>query len=921
MKYFLVKIFILVSFYQLNAQNDTIYEKRLEDLSAKSKQFYYTQQDSVYYYLEEMYNITSEKNQWETSIYALMNWSRQAGYFYDLQTLKSNLGRLDSIFRQNRDSIQNLPHRLLLENSLLYDKGNYYFKINNNKTSKEVFAKIISTTENLPDSIFSYNHKGLLSAAYSFMAKISSNEGKLSLAKQFYTKNIRFLKSEIPGDVNGISRNYSLLAEVFVKETNYYTANKYYIKSLEAGLKSENTNAIVTDAHHLVQNHISLSQLDSAYFYLNVIKTNLPEGHPFWHKYFEVKADIAAKNENYTLALEDYQKAIESLRIKWNNGKHEEMAHIYDKIGLLNMAKHQPKKSLINYKLGINQLSGRNANKSYLLKILKHKVEALNSMGSYPLTRETVSGAVSTLDSLRPTFESADDKLFLIEESFPIFESGLEAVYQLNKSSKDETYIDIAFGYEEKSKSVLLLEALLATKATQFSSIPDNLLERERQLKSEITFIEKQLNKAKEADNEKEDQLFDLQEEHRQLINKIETNYKTYYDLKYNTKTVSLSEAQKQLNYDEKLISYFYGNDAIYAIAIDKTSKQFERIPLDTALENTIKQVHQMLGDSKSEITKLAETSYSIYSRLVAPFIVSGKKKKLIIITDGLLNYIPFGALNTEENGLSYLVEKYAISYANSATLKAQLSGRSKNKDNLLAFAPSFSGEQVQFDPSRDNLLPLPHNKREVEQILTSFKGQSFINQKASLQNFTSQLSNFGILHLATHAVFDDSSPEYSYLAFSTIDNKENLLYVSDLYNLQIDADLVTLSACETGVGELKRGEGFLSLARGFFYSGASSIASTLWKVNDASTTTLMDSFYKNLSHGLYKDLALQNAKKSFLKTNRQNGLSHPYYWSGFIISGNITPLTSPNYWVWITLGILLCAVAGFLIFGKKKES
>jgi len=315
----------------------------------------------------------------------------------------------------------------------------------------------------------------------------------------------------------------------------------------------------------------------------------------------------------------------------------------------------------------------------------------------------------------------------------------------------------------------------------------------------------------------------------------------------------------------------------------------------------------------------LGKASYKLYKSLVAPF-VANENQKLIIVADGLLNYIPFGALNTQENGISYLMEKHAVSYANSATLYAQLLDRNKKKGDLLAFAPSFSGEQVQVDPSRDKLLPLPHNKREVEQILNSFEGQSYINQKASLQNFTSQLSGFGMLHLATHAVFDDTSPEYSYLAFSNSDNEDNLLYVSDLYNLQIDADLVTLSACESGVGELKRGEGFLSLARGFFYSGASSIASTLWKINDASTTTLMDSFYKNLSNGDTKDIALQKSKISFLESNRQNGLSHPYYWSGFIISGNTSSIHSPNYWAWIGLGILLTVIAGFLVF-RNKES
>ncbi len=127
------------------------------------------------------------------------------------------------------------------------------------------------------------------------------------------------------------------------------------------------------------------------------------------------------------------------------------------------------------------------------------------------------------------------------------------------------------------------------------------------------------------------------------------------------------------------------------------------------------------------------------------------------------------------------------------------------------------------------------------------------------------------------------------------------------------------LSACESGIGDLKCGEGLLSLARGFYFSGAQSISSTLWKINDASSAALMSDFYKNLSKGQPKDLALQQAKLTFVKQNKDNALSHPYYWSAFVISGNTEPLTSTHYWLWIIAGILLIVILGILL--KKKNS
>ena len=148
----------------------------------------------------------------------------------------------------------------------------------------------------------------------------------------------------------------------------------------------------------------------------------------------------------------------------------------------------------------------------------------------------------------------------------------------------------------------------------------------------------------------------------------------------------------------------------------------------------------------------------------------------------------------------------------------------------------------------------------------------------------------------------------------------EDLLYVADLYNLQLDVDLVTLSACESGLGDLKRGEGFISLARGFFYSGAASIASTLWKINDASTTLLMDGFYKILSQGDSKDVALQKAQVEFLNQNRQNGFSHPYYWSAFVISGNTDPLSFTYNWVWLLIGVIVLLVGIFFYIKISKR-
>tara|TARA_R110002033_G_scaffold10511_3_gene34091 strand:+ start:3615 stop:6392 length:2778 start_codon:yes stop_codon:yes gene_type:complete len=900
------------------------YDTQMDDLFSKAYEHLYVNKDSAYHYFNEIEVLANKNQDWATVFEALISSNRNAGAFYDLDKLSGNLNRLDSLFLKHKPYLDTLPEKRLYVNSLLYDKGNYYFQLNNYRSSRQTFGQIIDSLEPLPNTEMDEELIDLLSVSYSFIAKMYTDENKYELAQQYYDKNIRYILQKKPNDLASLNTNYSLLAELYGKKGQYENSNAYFKKALEFYLKDQTgINGIIATAHNLSENYLALSKTDSAQHYLKLAKAYLNETHHFASYHHRVQAKLEQKMNHYELALKELNFALHLEKEKWKNAKNESIAIIYNEIGMLEAAFGQYVNAVANYNLGLEQVEDFDSRGTSTLKLLKNKSVSLNKLGNndnYKATMETVNLGIKTLDTLKPSFKSKADQLFLIEDAFPLFESGLEAAYQLYASTSDDSLIDLAFRYSEKSKSVLLLEALLEAKATQFANIPNDVLERESELKSEITYLEKQIKNSETDQSDLKDALFTLKEEYRQLVQKLEVDYKSYYDLKYNTTTVSLEVSQKSLSKHQLLISYFYGNKAIYAIALNRGKKEMFRIPIDADLEANIKKVYQMLSDPKSDVIALGNATYSIYELLLQPILNSGDQKKLIIIPDGLLNYLPFSALNTSPGGIRYLAENHAIGYVNSATLLSELEERQPKEHTILAFAPSFDGTVSVSNPDRGKLLPLPNNKKEVEQILTSFHGRAYIDGEASLRNFKSQLASFGMVHLATHAIFDDTAPEYSYLAFAQNGNEaEDLLYVADLYNLQLDADLVTLSACESGIGDLKRGEGFLSLARGFFYSGAASIASTLWKINDASTTTLMTSFYKNLSKGEAKDVALQNAQIEFLDNNRDNALSHPYYWSAFVISGNTLALSLPYNWIWFILVTLVVLVSGFLYFKTKK--
>lgn len=935
MKYIYI-IFTIFSFCSLNSQNNN-YIKEIKNLNQKGSQSIF-QQDSAYYYYNESNKIATQNNDWKNVVKSLIYTNIVASYHFNLDKIETTLATIDSLYIKHKNYLDSIPESLEHKNYILYNKGDYYLKIDNHSKSKKAFEQIIQINEKLPDSLLSKDNLSLLSVAYSYIAKIYTQEGKYDLAKQYYNRNIRFVSEKIPDNENLIYSNYRLLAEVFRKESEFKKSNNYFLRTLKFYIKSNDKNSILVNTFNIAQNYISLSQIDSAHYYLDIAKNNLIENHVFTSNYHQIRAEAYQKSKNNQLAYQEFEKSLHFLLDKSNNKQQQDIALAYNNIGLLNIEINQPNKALENYNLGLEHLLEKNTEPQLkddyklinntdgttLLKLLKNKSNILNTFLSdeqFIASVKTTDLGVKTLDSLKPTFKSESDKLLLIEEAFPLFESGLEASYNLYQTTKKDEFIDKAFFYAEKSKSVLLLESLLSTKATKFGKIPENLLEAEKQLKSKISHIEKQINQSKNNTTALKDDLFKIKSDYRTLIDTIETKYKSYYDLKYNTQVISISQLQSLLKNNEVLVSYFYGTTNIYAISVTNSSKHIEQIKIDPTLATQINQIYKMLNDPSSDSKLLASLTNNLYNSLLKPSLESTQKNKLIVIADGLLNYIPFSSLNTSAKGINYLIKNKAIRYAHSATLFAQLKERKSMNNNVLAFAPSFKNNLEANNERSNELLPLSNNVKEAEQILTHFNGNLFTNKNASLKNFITEISNHGVIHLATHAIINDDSPEYSYLAFTPKENEENLLFVSDLYNMQFDADLITLSACETGIGDLKKGEGFISLSRGFFYSGASSIVNTIWKVNDASSSVLMDDFYKYLSKGNDKDKALQKAKLDFLKVNKQNALSHPYYWSGFVLTGNSNAISQSTTlpWWWVSGGILIILFFIFLIKKMKR--
>lgn len=503
----------------------------------------------------------------------------------------------------------------------------------------------------------------------------------------------------------------------------------------------------------------------------------------------------------------------------------------------------------------------------------------------------------------------------------------------LYKQTNNISYLSEAFTFSERSKATLLYEAMQEANALQVAGIPDGLLAKEYDLRVDIAYYEKQQQElliAGKADTDAElltvrDSLFDLNRRLDRLKTRFETSYPAYYRAKYALPTVELQEVQQQLLEEgQSLVEYMVGDSSISIFLVRPDKFEVIEVERDFPLEEWVEDMTKRglygfytLPQSERSNRKAAESvrkytiaAQKLYEKLWAP-IAEKVTERVVVIPDGVLGYLPFEALlegaPPREGVFSqypYLVFRHQLSYSYSATLLKEMKEQDvEGNSQMLAMAPFYRGDiqalEAYADSSelffnlglRDSLASLPASGEEVALIAKLWNGKAVYGDTASLSLFRQQAPFYSMLHLSTHGKADDRLGDYAYLALGREGAQETFdkLYARDLYNMKLNAELVFLSACETSIGRLRRGEGIVSLARAFAYAGAKSMVTTLWKVEDEKAKALSVAFYGNLLKGMTKDQALQRAKLDYLNNQKGRGDgAHPFFWAGFIGIGDM---------------------------------
>ncbi|MEO9872607.1 CHAT domain-containing protein [Ekhidna sp.] len=394
------------------------------------------------------------------------------------------------------------------------------------------------------------------------------------------------------------------------------------------------------------------------------------------------------------------------------------------------------------------------------------------------------------------------------------------------------------------------------------------------------------------------------------------------------------SKIQKGLDEKELIISYSVGSEYIYALIMDRNEYSFKKLvskkEIYTSINSFLQKMSPASLDTDSAILDYKSDAYTLFDQLLEPVLRKKAYEKLIIIPSGELSKIPFEALVSNKQGnsfksLSYVIKSYEVTYAHSFTLLDFLKSRTVNTNQkVFALAPTFTNNQEEIAglnaTERSELSVLPYAQEEVRSIEKYFPTKLFIGALATEESVVSDADEYGIIHIASHSLVNTKEPLNSKILLTKSEANpvsDGLLHAYEVIQLDLNSEVVVLSACNTGVGKINKGEGALSLALSFFYAGAKSVLMSQWPVNDLSTSKLMEAFYKYLSSDFSKSEALRKAKLDYLKEANE-ALAHPYYWGGFVLVGDPDPLTSNKKRLWLfTTGFLMLLFISIIVYRR----
>ncbi len=783
--------------------------------------------------------------------------------------------------------------------------GAVYYKQGRNAQALESYQKSLNLAEAAKDA-----------RQYSYtliqIADVLFSQGNRAQAAEFFQRgfsSIETITAKSTGivtfnDKSAMAYALNRLGELQVEQGNFKTALEMYQKSLK-----------------LLESYPAETVPDTKIFLLNNI------------------GDLYLAQKNYVEALNFYQQGLAS-----SEKAEAEPAAAHS---LTNIAKVFYLQG--NYEQSLQaanraaEIGDRIGDRGILWKAQTMAGKVYRALEKNEQARQSFTDAIKNIESLRLNVAGNQTRATYFAQLQEPFEQYIDLLMQMNKQRPTEKFNAAAFEISESQRARSLLESLSEARADIRQGVDVNLLQREREVREQLNAkaeSQTRLNNdsgalsvkspgAKERAAILKKEIDALTVEYQNIEAQIRQKSPRYAALTQ-PQPLKLKEIQQEvLDRDTILLEYSLGEKRSYLWTITKDSIKSYELPPRAEIEAIVKRVYGLVSDGKLVIDDKAQAEYEreaarLSEILLTPVAAQLQNKRILVVADGALQYLPFGALPSPKSqiGQPLIVENEIVSLPSASTLavlRRQIQGRAAASKTLAVFAdPVFSLTDARVkvtNPTtkptlltqnttleraasnvgvlRDGIISrLPFSRREAESILAIVpageKMQALDFQANRTTALSSEMSQYRILHFATHGILNSEHPELSGIVLSLVNEQgqmvDGFLRLNEIYNLNLSADLVVLSACQTALGKEIKGEGLIGLTRGFMYAGSPRVVASLWKVDDVATAELMKLFYqKMLQEKMRPAAALRAAKVEMMKQKRWNA---PFYWAAFEIQG-----------------------------------
>ncbi|MBX7174695.1 MAG: CHAT domain-containing protein [Pyrinomonadaceae bacterium] len=745
-------------------------------------------------------------------------------------------------------------------------------------------------------------NKLVQASSYSNLAQMFSNLGEYEKSLDYFKKSYAIhleLGSQTLGEtLNNLASTYRKLGE-------NEQAFELFNQSLEIRRKTQDKRGEATTLANLGEFLEDKNDLEKA-------RANYEQALALWReskdrnnegKALTLLGNIERKQKNFDKALDFYNQSVESNRAVSN--KPFEAVNLVN-IGLIAESKGEFEKSLENFNKA-KDIYVSIEDQGSQAEVLFNQARVKKNLNQLAEAKQDISAALEIIEKLRSNIPTQTLRSSYYATVQKYYELAIEIMLKLHTQDSSKNFNTQAFELSERGRSRSLLELLREANVSINDGADGKILQREKELSeliSQKAFERTRLLGGKFSSEQKtiyDNEIRNLGDELESLQSQIRKQSPQYSSL---TQAIPLSstEIQNLLDSDTVLLEFKLGENQSYLWMVTKTNIKFFYLPDREEIEKICKEFYEGIIAKKDTSAISVKLNQILFSQISAGI----KNKRLTIVADGILQFIPFA--NLVENEIVTLP---------SASVLAELRQKpfQSTEKTIEIFAdPVFAENDVRLANAKKETKPLKSSTvgvalrdfnlgENLPRLLSSrFEANSIstlvpqnqidikLDFDANRENITNQnTANYRILHFATHGLLDSSHPEFSGLVFSLYDKEGNVrdgfLRLNQIYNLKLNSDLVVLSACQTALGKDVRGEGLIGLTRGFMYAGAKRIVASLWKVDDAATAEFMKKFYQNLLVKKLKPVsALRQTQNEIKQITR---FKSPYFWAGFTIQGD----------------------------------